>query len=255
MNETRVKLFFWVLFDVLIAAVIVNLVVFVMPAVGKWGRAFMPVRTIAVSAEGKTLAAPDIAELSFSVISQGKNPDDLSDSNNQKMNAVAKFVKGLEIAEADMKTTAYSLQPNYQYDRTTQRNFITGYTLTQTLTIKVRKLEKVATVIAGLTPLGVNQIGGVNFTIDNPEQYLSQARKDAFKKAEAKAREIAGEAGVILGKVITASEYQQGPIPYMMASAEKFGRGGAGQAAPITPTIEPGTSEVKLNVNVTYEIR
>ncbi|MBI2888987.1 MAG: SIMPL domain-containing protein [Candidatus Liptonbacteria bacterium] len=255
MHETRAKLYFWILLDVLLVVWVVCAVFFAMPAVGKWGRSFVPVRTIAVSAEGKTLAAPDIAELSFSVISQGKNPDELSDSNNQKMNAVAKFVKGLEIAEADMKTTSYSLQPNYQYDRTTQRNFITGYTLTQTLTIKVRKLEKVATVIAGLTPLGVNQIGGVNFTIDNPEQYLSQARKDAFRKAEAKAREIAGEAGVVLGGVITASEYQQGPIPYMMASAEKFGLGMGGASAPVAPTIQPGTSEVKLSVNVTYEIR
>ncbi len=253
MHETRAKLYFWVLLDVLIAAIIVNLVFFVMPTVGKWGRSFAPARTIAVSAEGKTLAAPDIAELSFSVISQGKNPDELSDSNNQKMNAVAKFVKGEGIVEADMKTTSYSLQPNYQYDRTTQRNFITGYTLTQTLTIKVRKLEKVATVIAGLTPLGVNQIGGVNFTIENPEHYFAEARKDAFGKAEAKAREIAGEAGVTLGQVVTASEYQQGPIYMMATSAGKFGRGGA--EAPVAPTIEPGTSEVKLNVSVTYEIR
>jgi uncharacterized protein YggE len=246
---------FWLLLDVLIAAAIVNVLFFVMPAVGKWGRSFMPVRTIAVSAEGKTLAAPDIAELSFSVISQGKNPDDLSDVNNQKMNAVTKFVKGEKIAEADIKTTSYSLQPNYQYDRTTQRNFVTGYTLTQTVTIKVRDLLKVAKIIAGLTPLGVNQIGGVNFTIENPEQFLSEARKDAFTKAEIKAREIAAEAGVALGRVITASEYQQGPIPYY-AMAEKVGFGGAGPvAAPVAPTIEPGTTEVKLNVSVTYEIR
>ncbi|MBI2623622.1 MAG: SIMPL domain-containing protein [Candidatus Liptonbacteria bacterium] len=254
MHETRAKLYFWILLDVLLVVWVVGAVVFAMPAVGKWGRSFAPVRTIAVSAEGKTLAAPDIAELSFSVVSQGKNPDELSESNNQKMNAVAKFVKGEGIAEEDMKTTAYSLAPDYRYDRTLQRNFITGYTLTQTLTIKVRNLEKVATVIAGLTPLGVNQIGGVNFTVENPERYLREAREDAFRKAEAKAREIAGAAGVVLGNVITASEYSQGPIPYYAAVAEKVGLG-AGPAAPVVPSIQPGTNEVKLNVNVTYEIR
>jgi uncharacterized protein YggE len=252
MNEIKLKHWFWLLLDVLIAAVIINVLFFVMPAVGKWGKSFMPARTIVVSSEGKTLAAPDIAELSFSVVSRGKNPEELSEGNNQKMAAVAKFVKGEGIAEADMKTTEYSLSPSYQYDPTTQRNFITGYTLTQTLTIKVRKLEKVAKVIGGLTPLGVNQIGGVNFTIEDPEKYLSEARKDAFKKAETKAREMAAQAGVSLGRVVNASEYQFiPPIPYA-AAVEKVGRSAA---APAAPTIEPGTTEVTLNVNVTYEIR
>ncbi|MCR4328528.1 MAG: SIMPL domain-containing protein [Patescibacteria group bacterium] len=255
MHDTKLKSYFWFLLDVLLLVFIVCALFYAIPAIRKFGKSFSPARTIVVSAEGKTIAVPDIAELSFSVVSQGKNPSDLSESNSQKMNAVAEFVKGEGIADEDIKTTAYSLSPSYRHDYSTQRNFITGYSLTQTLTIKVRELDKVANIIAGLTPLGVNQIGGVNFTVEDPERYLSDARKNAFEKVQIKAREIAEDAGVLLGDVVNASEYQNyPPVPYLMsASAEALGRGGS--SAPTVPTIEPGTTEVTLNVSVTYEIR
>lgn len=253
MNEGKLKGWFWLLLDIALACFIIGFVFVALPTMKRFGSSFITGRTITVAAEGKTLAAPDIAELSFSVISQGKNPDELVDNNNQKMNAVNKFVKGEGILDKDMKTTSYSLSPNYQYNPTTQRNFITGYTLTQTLTIKVRELAKVAKIIAGLTPLGVNQIGGVNFMVEDQERVLAEARKDAFAKAQAKAEEMARESGVDLGKVVSVAEYQSGPIPYYAMASEAMGKGGA--PAPAVPSIEPGTTEVKLNVQLVYELR
>ncbi len=59
----------------------------------------MPSRTMTVCGEGKTTAAPDLAEISFSVVTQGQNPSTLSDNNNQKMSAVLQFVKSQGIAD------------------------------------------------------------------------------------------------------------------------------------------------------------
>ncbi|MBM3257141.1 MAG: DUF541 domain-containing protein [Candidatus Liptonbacteria bacterium] len=254
MNENRLKNWFWLLLNIALACFIVGFVFVALPTMKRFGSSFITGRTITVAAEGKTLVAPDIAELSFSVVSQGKNPDELTESNNQKMNAVNKFVKGEGIGEKDMKTTSYTLVPNYQFNPTTQRNFITGYTLTQTLTIKVRELAKVAKIIAGLTPLGVNQVGGVSFMVEDEERPLAEARKNAFEKAQAKAEEMARASGVSLGKVVSVTEYVPGPIPYYA-----YGMGGAaevkGAPAPTVPTIEPGTTEVKLNVQLIYELR
>lgn len=254
MNENKLKSWFWFLLDIAIACWVLGFLFVGLPSLKRIASSFSSSRSITVTAEGKALASPDLAELSFSVVSQGKNPEELTDNNNQKMTAAAKFVKSEGIAEKDMKTTSYSLQPNYQYNPTTQRNFITGYNLTQTLTIKVHDLSKVAKIIAGLTPLGVNQIGGVNFSIEDENKVLSEARKDAFKKAQVKAEEMAEAAGTTLGSVVSVSESTSGPIPYYAAAPmmEKFGRGAASVAA---PTIEPGTSEVKLNVQVVYELR
>ncbi len=126
------------------------------------------------------------------------------------------------IATSDIATTGYDLEPTYNYDNTTQSNYITGYTLTQTVTVKIHDLTNVATVLGGLAPLGVNQIGGVNFTFNDPDDTVAAvARMDAMNKAEAKALQMASQAGVSLGEVVNVTEnsYIPQPLPvYNMAT-------------------------------------
>ncbi len=252
-NFENIKTIFWALFTLLVAVAIINVVFFVMPLLSKWANSFYPSRTIIISAEGKTTAGPDLADISFSVVSQGGNPDTLASNNNDKMNAVLQFVKSQGIADADVKTTNYNLAPNYEYDKNPQRNYISGYTLTQTVDVKVRDLSKVASVVGGLAPLGVNQIGNVNFTFADQEKYLAIARADAFSKAKEKAQEMAAEAGVSLGRVISVSEYGTPPVPIYANAERALGVGGAVAAS--VPTIEPGTQDITDQVSIVYEIR
>ena len=170
------------------------------------------------------------------------------------MNAVLQFVSSQGIASSDIATTAYDLEPNYQYDKTTQRNFIVGYTLTQTVTVKVHDLTQVAPLLGGLAPLGVNQIGGVNFTFADEEAVIAPARADAFSKAKAKAMEMASQAGTSLGAVLNVSESGTTPPPrpyYNMAS----GMGGGVSGASVAPNIQPGTQDITDDVTITYALQ
>src|SRR3989344_5578225 len=151
MENIQSKKYFWILLDVFIAVAIINIFFFVMPAINKFGESFAPAHTLSVTAEGKTTVSPDVAEISFSVVSQGTNPETLSTANNDKMSAVINNIKSNGIDAKDIKTTNYDLQPNYSYDKNTGRSYIYNYTLTQTVFVKVRDLEKVATVIGGAT--------------------------------------------------------------------------------------------------------
>ncbi len=250
MNDVKAKEYFWILLDVLVLGLVLNLVFFVMPTIRQYGNSLAPVRTITVSAEGKTVASPDIGETSFSVISQGKNPDELSSQNNTKMSAVIQNLKSQGIDEKDIKTSGYNLSPDYQYDASTRRNYINGYTLNQTVLVKIRDLSKAAKVVGGVTPLGVNQIGGISFTVDDLEKFLADARADAFKKARTKANEMASENGARLGQVLNISESQNVPIPFMNERAAM----GPMSVTASAPTIEPGTQEVKVQVSVTYAL-
>lgn len=247
----KAKYYFWVLLDIGIAVIIFGGIFFVMPAVRRFGNLTPATRTITVTAEGKATVTPDLAESSFSVVSRGKNPEELADGNNQKVSAAIQFLKSEGIEGKDIKTVGYSLSPDYRYDPQTERNFITGYTLTQTVLVKMRDLNKVAKVIGGLTPLGVNQIGGINFSIEDQENPLSLARGEAMKKAEAKAREMAAQGGARLGRLVNISESQGGfPIPYYYAA----GTLRAEPAAVAAPTIEPGSQEVKDQITLVYEL-
>ncbi len=236
------------LFGVLIFAIIYSL--FFGPA-KKFSDSLFPAKTITVSAEGKVTVSPDIAKISFSAVSEGVDPEKIADENNRKMNMAIDFIKSQGIDAKDIKTTQYNLQPKYEYDEKTQKTFISGYALTQTVLIKVRDLRKVGKILADLPALGINQIGSISFEVDDPEKYLTEARNQAFEKVKIKAKEMSEKNGVELGKVVNFFEYQGGqPVPYYM---EALNKGGA--VPSVMPSIEPGTQEVKIQVSMTYEIK
>jgi hypothetical protein len=210
-------------------------------------------RTISVSAEGKVEISPDMATFNFSVVSEGVKPETLSLENTNKMKAAIDFVKSKGVEEKDIRTTEYSLSPKYEYNEKTRKSSIVGYSLTQTASVKVRDLAKVGEVLGGLPDLGINQIGSVSFAVENQEQYIAQARNDAFEKAKQKASVMAALNGVELDRVINFSEYQQ-PYYGYSAKSESLGMGG-GDAAISVPQIQPGTQELSVQVNITYALK
>ena len=202
-----------------------------------------------------TTATPDLAEITFSVVSQGQNPQTLATNNTDKMNAVLQFVASQNIATSDIATTGYDLEPSYNYNNAMQSNTITGYTLTQTVTVKIHDLANVATVLSGLAPLGVNEIGGVNFTFNNPDTFVALARVDAMNKAEIKAVQMADQAGVSLGEVVNVAEnsYVPQPAPVYNTAMPMVAIGASSAAS--APNIQPGSQEVTDNVTITYALR
>lgn len=241
----------YLLKKILMAAAIVG-IAFAIPAIRQYGASLMPSRTLNVQAESKTTVQPDIATISFSVVSEGLSPKQLQDENHQKMNSVLAFVKSRSIEEKDIKTTSYNLSPRYEYDEAKRRTFISGYTLTQSVTIKIRNFDEIAKVLGGVAELGVNQISGVQFAVEDPEIYIAKARAEAFAKAREKAENIADAADIRLGRVIAANE-ASGPVPYYRAY-EAYGKGGDGLGSAIPPTIEPGSEEVTVTVYMTFAI-
>ena len=256
MDEQKVKNRFYqvltLFFIVLILIIIYS--AFWGPA-KKFGDSFVSARTVTVSAEAKVTAEPDLAKVVFAVITEGADPESVVERNNKKANAAIEFVKSKGIAKEDIQTIQYRLSPRYEYDETSRKSFVSGYTLNQRVSLKVRdlknNLKKLTEILAGLTPLGVNEIGSISFEIEEPEKYLAEARSKAFAKAKVKAEKMAEENGARLGSVVNVSEYgAPGPIPYYGG----FG-GEAISKLQTAPSIEPGVEEVNVSVSVTYEIR
>jgi uncharacterized protein YggE len=125
-----------------------------------------------------------------------------------------------------------------------------GYQASQTLGVKVHDTGKVGDILTVATTQGANQIGGVSFTIDNPEAVRSAARAKAIDQAQQKAKELAGQLGSSLGRIAGFSEgggYNYPPIMYagaMMKTAD------AAETLPV-PT---GDQDVDVTVTLTYEL-
>ena len=173
----------------------------------KWGFVNPPLQipnTITITADGKATAAPDTAQISVSVVTDGATTDDVQQKNAKTANNVIDYLKSNGVESKDIKTTQYNLYPRYDYYNGKQT--LAGFSLTQTMDIKIRDLKKVGEIITGTVARGANQISSVNYFIDDPETFKAQARAQAFDKARAKAKEVAKLAGVRLGDIVTFSE-------------------------------------------------
>lgn len=203
--------------------------------------------TIAIAAEGKVTALPDIASISLGVQIERKTVAEAQKENTARMDAILAKVKELGVAAADIKTTNYSIYP--QYDWVDGKQVDRGYQVVQNAEVKVRDLSRIGDILAAAGELGANQVGGVTFTIDDPEELRQQARLKGLEAAKRKAEALAAAAGVRLGKIVGFSESSGGfPTPIYFDKA--MGLGGGAPA----PSIESGTQDVVVSVSVSYEI-
>lgn len=214
-------------------------------------------RSFAVSGEGKSVAVPDIAEFSFSVITEGgKDIAALQSENTNKMNSSIAFLKQNGIDEKDIKTQNYNLSPRYEYRSCTTGICpppqIVGYSINQSVVVKVRDFSKIGELLSGIVKNGANSVSDLRFTLDDPTSVESEARAEAIEKARVKAEAVAKAGGFSLGRLLSIEET---PGYYPLYSSVGFGRGGDAMMEKSAPAIEPGSQETSVTVTLRYEIR
>lgn len=205
-----------------------------------------------VSGEGKVFVTPDIAKISFGIQESGPSLKTVQNTVNTKSKILTDALKKLRIADNDIKTTSYSVYPQYDYTGPTQR--ITGFQVSTNYEVTIKNFDIVNDAITAGTSAGANTIGGVNFEVNDATQKekLNEARKLAVTDAKDKASGLAGAAGISLGKIVNVTESQGGsPRPILMTDKAV----GLGGGAPATPDIQPGQTEIDVTVSLSYEVR
>ncbi len=217
-----------------------------------------PANTISVSAEGKIKAVPDLATVNIGVMTQGNTAAEVKDGNNTKINKIIDFVKAQGIKAEDIKTSQFSFYPQQNWQN--GKGTIIGYQGDQTITVKVKGVDKsqdvLEKILDGSVNSGANQIQGVNFGYENPENVQQEARKLAIDNAKTKAQGLAKEAGLSLGKVVSIAEtgsYMPSPMAYA-DSAMGYG-GGVAMEKSVAPNVEPGTQEITESMTVVFEVK
>ncbi len=208
--------------------------------------------TIMVSGEGEATVAPDMAVITLAVVRDAETAADALSANSAAMAEVLADLKGQGIADKDLQTTDFSIQPKYKQETRTDGTYeapvIVGYTVSNGLTVRVRDLSKLGAIIDRSVKLGVNQGGGISFTNDDPEATVEAARKQAVEKAAAKAKTLTDVAGVKLGRIVEISENFARPMPQMYAAAPMAKM--ADESVPIAS----GENLYTVTVNITYAI-
>lgn len=216
---------------------------------------------ISVTGKADVVSIPDVATFSFSITETGKTVADAQAKATEKTNNALKAVRAGGVQDKDIKTLSYSINPHYEYTQGTcttyvcppGKSILTGYDVSQTIEVKVRDLAKAGDLFDSIGSVGVQNVNGLTFAIDNIDTIKAQAREKAITNARQKAEKIAKDLGVSLVRITSFYDSSDDVIyPY--------GREGMGGdvmtiKASVAPEIPKGEQKVTASVSITYEIR
>ena len=219
--------------------------------------------TINVTGKGEVTATPDIAQFSFSVRADAPTASEAQKKSAESINALTAYLKENTIEDKDVKTEGYNMNPKFKYETKPcmSKSFCPpgeqvpdGFEVFQTVTVKVRDVDKAGMLLGGVGDKGATDISGLTFTIDDEEGQKAKARELAIADAKVNAEKLAGSLNVRIVKMM--SYYEDTPAMPM------YGYGGGmmdamstkAEMAP-TPSIPTGENETVSNVTITYEVK
>ncbi len=207
---------------------------------------------IAVSGRGEVQAPPDTGFFDAGVNVTATTVADARNLAAKAADAVIASVKKNGVDSKDVKTTQFRIDPVYDYGKTGGTPRITGYTVTNTVEVKVRALDNFSKVIDDAVAAGGDsvRVQGIRFDILDNTALLQQAREAAMKDAQAKADQLAKLGNVKLGVPLAISEEQSSAPPPILAQGAKTAQSSPDVATPI----ETGTGSVVVTVQVRWGI-
>lgn len=224
-----------------------------------YGKANGQFATITVSGEGEAIAKPDIATVTFTVYESAKTVPEAQKLVEAKVKAGLAEIKSLNIEDKDIKTDSYYVNPKYTQSQVYCITYpcpqptakIDGYEVRETITVKIRDIEKAGEALGLIGKANITEMSGPNFTVDDTKKLEEEAKGKAIAEAKAKAKKIAKDLGVSLGEISNYSE-NGGYYPVMMKAEMSYGRGGAADSS---VTVPQGETNVRSNVTITYTIK
>lgn len=208
---------------------------------------------VSVSGTGEVYVTPDIGSVSFSVVTENRDVSVASDENATKMNDVIEYIKSESVESKDIKTSGYNISPRYEWNNDTGKRSLVGYEVTQTISVKIRDLSKVGTIISNATSKGANDVSSLSFVIDDDEEAKAQAKELAIENAKKKAEDLEKMLGIKMVRIVSYSEYSSDMLratsyDYAVNELMKVTNS-------IAPTIEVGENKVTSTVTITYSIK
>lgn len=216
---------------------------------------------ITVTGEGEVLAKPDIGQFSFAVFAEGEDADEAQSKSAESVNAILAYLEEEGVAEKDIKTDNYSLNPKYRYEEQVcpadsicppGERVMDGFAVNQTVMVRVRDLEKAGSLISGVGERGATNVSSLSFTIDDTDALQAEAREKAVADAKENAKVLADALGVRIVRMNGYQEEEGGYYPREYRLGGAFMAEGMDMAVAEMPV---GENTITSRVSITYEVR
>ena len=202
-----------------------------------------------LSAYGEVRTAPDMATISFGVVTEAATAAEAMSLNAIRMNQVMTALRRAGIEARDVQTSGLNLAAQYDYVQNEPPR-LRGYQANNRVTVIINDLDAVGTTADAVVAAGVNQIDGISFGLKDPTAAENQARQIAVRNLQGKAALYAQALGVELGGIRSLSEgggYAPRPPQPMYARAEMAMDAGS------TP-VAAGELTVRIDITGVYDL-
>ena len=208
---------------------------------------------------GTVVTEPDITNLSLGVEARASTVTVARDQAAVAMTTIVAFLISNGVAERDIRTQSFNISPQYTFRERLENGLrinervLTGYQVTNTLSVKVRDLDQTGAILDGVVKAGGDlvRVNGISFSVDDPSPLKVQARELAVQEALEKARELATLAGVGLGQLIFISETSSTPIFNQVKARSDFALASSFAATPISA----GETQIQVSVQAAVTIQ
>ncbi len=225
--------------------------------------------SITLSGHGEVNAVPDIANVTFNIRKEAKTVKEAQEAVAKVEASALESLKVNGVEEKDIKTLSASFNPKYDYQQKIcppaadgsvsyycggGKQVLTGYEAHESVSVKVRNVDDAGKIMQELGSLGVSDLSGPNFAIDDEDALKAEAQKEAIEDAHTKAKVLARDLGVKLGKVMSFSDNGDYPA-YPMYYGKDMVMSESMSASSTPAELPKGENTVSSDVMITYEIK
>ena len=221
-----------------------------------WGHDEAPDKpAVTVTGHGHKSLAPDTAFVTLGVETTGKTVADAERQNRLVMNKVVERLRAVQIENERIQTASFTVSPQYKpppkrSDAPAGPPEIVGYVVSNTVTVEVRHLDMVGSVIEESLAAGANQFHGLHWGLRDEQQAKLVALKDAASKAREKAAALSEALKVKLIRLLNATEESHVVRPMPKMARSMVATDGGGGDIPVLS----GEIKVEATVTLIYEI-
>ncbi|MBV9277469.1 MAG: SIMPL domain-containing protein [Candidatus Eremiobacteraeota bacterium] len=207
--------------------------------------------TIVVNGESVISRAPDVATVSFGIVTINDIEQNTTSENNQRYEDLRTRMHSLGIPDSSIRTVSFNV--NYvapEPQLPTNERPRSGYTVSRQVEVKTTNLDSVGSIIDQAVAANVSDVNSVSYTVSNERQIYAEALGSAVTDAQRQAKAMASAANL---RVLRIAAMQSGYTvqPVIMRAAPMRREGGP---PPVPTQISPSNIDVHANVTVTYVV-
>ena len=213
--------------------------------------AFAESTKLTVNGTGVVSVLADQVSVTLGVTETNEDVKLAQESVNGKINAICEALIAAGVEEKNIGTSRISIDAEYSDSLISSSAKITGYTVSNTVTLQSKDIDSVGGYIDVAFAAGANTLDSIEFSSSNTETAKLEALKLAVQNASEKANTMAEAMNMTISGVVQVSESDSYSYNSYGAKTSNYRLAESADSATV---VRAATLEIQAQVEIEYEM-